>query len=57
MTAEAYGAFDGSGQLVYWRDDTHLNNRGNEIIADFIASRPLQEDSTVATSAASRPRE
>jgi len=54
LTAEAYGAFDGSGQLVYWRDDTHLNDRGNEIIADFIAARVLGR-STVTDSTASGP--
>jgi len=37
----AYRLFDSSGELVYWRDDTHFNERGHEVRAAFIAREIL----------------
>jgi hypothetical protein len=43
LVQEAYRIFDSSGELVYWRDDTHFNNRGHEIMAQFIAREVLHQ--------------
>ncbi len=49
LTREAYRIFDASGELVFWRDDTHINDRGHAIITDFIARNVLlRGDSTIS---------
>ena len=40
-----------SGELLWWRDDTHLDERGHEALADFIAKEILpRHDSSKAQS-------
>jgi hypothetical protein len=39
----AHQLFDSSGQLLYWRDDTHLNERGHEVMAGWIAREVLHD--------------
>ncbi len=34
---EAYRLYDAASELLYWRDDTHLNNHGHAVVASFIA--------------------
>ena len=43
LTEEAYRLFDSSGKLLYWRDDTHINDYGHEAITAFIAQEILAE--------------
>jgi hypothetical protein len=44
LTEEAYRLFDSSGKLVYWRDDTHINDNGHEAVTAFIAQMILGEN-------------
>jgi hypothetical protein len=41
LIKEASRLFESSGELLWWRDDTHLNDRGHQAIADFIAREIL----------------
>jgi len=47
LTDEAYRRFDASGALIYWRDDTHLNDQGNAILAEYISRQILQDSAAV----------
>jgi len=38
---EAQRRLTSKGELLWWRDDTHLNAIGNTIVAEFIAHRVL----------------
>ena len=46
LTEEARRLFESSGQLLWWRDDTHLGEPGHASIADFIAQHMLPPAST-----------
>ena len=37
LSEEAQALFASTGELLWWRDDTHLGDRGHEAIAAFIA--------------------
>jgi hypothetical protein len=39
----AHQLFDSSGELLYWRDDTHLNERGHAVMARWIAREVLHD--------------
>ncbi len=41
LTEEARRLFESSGQLLWWRDDTHLGEPGHAAVADFIAQHVL----------------
>jgi hypothetical protein len=43
LRKEAYRLFDSSGELVYGTDDSHLGDRGHEIIAALIAREILHD--------------
>jgi hypothetical protein len=47
LTAETYRLFDSSGKLLYWRDDTHVNDSGHEAITTFIAHEILREKNQI----------
>lgn len=38
---EAQRLFSSTGDLLWWRDDTHLNERGHEVLAEFLAREAL----------------
>ena len=40
--------FEATGELLWWREDTHLGERGHEAVAEFIAERVLGPTSTAA---------
>jgi len=41
---EARRLFDSSGELLWWRDDTHLNGRGHEAVAALVAQELFHEE-------------
>ncbi len=41
LVAEARRVFEATGDLLWWRDDTHPNERGHRAIADLIAREVL----------------
>jgi hypothetical protein len=41
LVEEARRVFAASGDLLWWRDDTHLGERGHEAVARLIAERVL----------------
>ena len=45
LVAEARRLFDSSGELMWWRDDSHLGERGHEAIAAFISQHVLNSHS------------
>jgi hypothetical protein len=47
LTEETYRLFDSSGKLLYWRDDTHVNDSGHEAITAFIAHEILREKNPI----------
>ena len=42
LVAEARRLFEQSGELLWWRDDTHLGERGHAAVAAFIAKEFAQ---------------
>ena len=36
LLEEARRLFDASGELLWWRDDTHINDMGHQAIASFV---------------------
>jgi hypothetical protein len=36
LLKEARRLFDASGELLWWRDDTHINGMGYQAIASFV---------------------
>ena len=38
---QAVRLYESSGELLWWRDDTHLGDRGHEAVANFIAHEVL----------------
>jgi acetyltransferase AlgX (SGNH hydrolase-like protein) len=41
LADEAIRLYQSSGELLWWRDDTHLSDRGHEAVAKFIADEIL----------------
>ncbi len=46
LVEEAYRLFKSSGMLLWWSDDTHLNENGHAILAAWIAREVLASRST-----------
>ena len=42
LVKRASEVFSTSGELLWWRDDTHLGERGHEVVAEFIAEQVLR---------------
>lgn len=50
LVREAHQLFDVDGELLWWRDDTHLGERGHEAVAAFIAREVLPGNSATMLS-------
>jgi hypothetical protein len=37
LVREAHARYTAAGEFVFWRDDTHLNHVGNQVVADLVA--------------------
>jgi hypothetical protein len=48
LTAEAIRLYQSSEEVLWWRDDTHLSDRGHEVVAKFIAHEILMAESRPA---------
>jgi hypothetical protein len=48
LTERAGQVFASTGELLWWRDDTHLGEQGHEALAEFIADRVLEPRSPSA---------
>ena len=44
LVEEARRLFSSSGELLWWRDDTHLNERGHDVVAEFIQREILERE-------------
>ncbi|MGQ0811848.1 MAG: alginate O-acetyltransferase AlgX-related protein [Nitrospiraceae bacterium] len=56
LIQESRRLMESSGELLWWRDDTHLGDRGHEALAHFIAEQVLGIERS-STSAGSRDHE
>ncbi len=45
LAAEAIRLYRSSEEVLWWRDDTHLSDRGHEAVAEFIAHEILMAES------------
>ncbi|RPH76842.1 MAG: hypothetical protein EHM80_13785 [Nitrospiraceae bacterium] len=48
LAAEAMRLYQSSEEVLWWRDDTHLSDRGHEAVAKFIADEILLAESRLA---------
>jgi hypothetical protein len=44
LSVEALRLYHSSGEVLWWRDDTHLSDRGHEAVATFIAHEILMTE-------------
>ena len=48
LVRRASEVFSTTGELLWWRDDTHLGERGHEAVAEFIAEHVLKATSSAS---------